>query len=232
MTDLLVLAALTRATWPLAASWTPSGSLAQALDHDLTRPGPAPSLRISTAAHKRWDSDVFSARGTAALLVISARILNLPLPELRLELRRLIAQIPPRDDIAWGHTWLTLRRDSSPLFRHEVLQLLDQRFPARYPLRSLCPRSCGSAGAATRRKQSPSASPQNGRRSSQRRSATGAARPRTSRSAGPSQRISFKPPRAWRCRKRGPSSGFLRNGRQIGGDSARWRNACTDAEQI
>lgn len=139
MTDLLVLAALTRATWPLAASWTPSGSLAQALDHDLTRPGPAPSLRISTAAHKRWDSDVFSARGTAALLVISARILNLPLPELRLELRRLIAQIPPRDDIAWGHTWLTLRRDSSPLFRHEVLQLLDQRFPRPLPTQVTLP---------------------------------------------------------------------------------------------
>ncbi|MFC9627612.1 hypothetical protein ACFTXM_49395 [Streptomyces sp. NPDC056930] len=133
MTDFLVLAALVRATWPLTANLAPSESLAQALDHDISRPGPAPSLRISTTAQKRWDSDIFSARGTAALLAISARILNLSLPELRLELGRLIAELPPLDDVAWGHTWLTLRRDSSPLFRHEVLQLLDQRFPRPLP---------------------------------------------------------------------------------------------------
>ncbi|MCG7526923.1 TniQ family protein [Streptomyces sp. OfavH-34-F] len=139
MTDLLVLAALIRATWPLTANLAPSGSLAQALEDDLSRPGPAPSLRISSTAQKRWDSDVFSARGTAALLAISARILNLPLPELRLELGRLIAESPPRDDIAWGHTWLTLRRDSSPLFRHEVLQLLDQRFPRPLPTQVALP---------------------------------------------------------------------------------------------
>ncbi|MYT19820.1 hypothetical protein GTW69_05870 [Streptomyces sp. SID7760] len=133
MTDLFVLAALIRATWPLTAHLAPSPSLARALDHDVGRPGPAPSLRISTTAQKRWDSDVFSARGTAALLAISARILNLSLPELRLELRRVVAEMPPLDDAAWGHTWLNLRRDSSPLFRHEVLQLLDQRFPRPLP---------------------------------------------------------------------------------------------------
>ncbi|WP_129260263.1 hypothetical protein [Streptomyces sp. M3] len=133
MTDLFVVAALIRATWPLTADLAPSPSLARALDHDIGRPGPAPSLRISTTAQKRWDSDVFSARGTAALLAISARILNLPLPELRLELRRVIAAMPALDDAAWGQTWLNLRRDSSPLFRHEVLQLLDQRFPRPLP---------------------------------------------------------------------------------------------------
>ncbi|MEV4874232.1 TniQ family protein [Streptomyces syringium] len=139
MTDLLVLAALIRATWPLTDNLAPSDSLARALDHDLSRPGPAPSLRISTAAQKRWDSDVFSAHGTAAILAIAAQILNLPLPELRLELGRLIAELPPRDNPAWGHTWLTLRRDSSPLFRHEVLQLLDQRFPRPLPTQVALP---------------------------------------------------------------------------------------------
>ncbi|WP_157867720.1 hypothetical protein [Streptomyces prasinus] len=139
MTDLLVLAALIRATWPLTANLAPSGSLAQVLDHDLGRPGPAPSLRISATAQKRWDSDVFSAPGTAALLAIAARILNLPLPELRLELARLIAGLPPLDNPTWGHTWLTLRRDSSPLFRHEVLQLLDQRFPRPLPTQVALP---------------------------------------------------------------------------------------------
>lgn len=139
MTDLLVLAALIRATWPLTDNLAPSDSLARALDHDLSRSGPAPSLRISSTAQKRWDSDVFSARGTAALLAIAARILNLPMPELRLELGRLIAELPPRDDPAWGHTWLTLRRDSSPLFRHEVLELLDQRFPRPLPTQVALP---------------------------------------------------------------------------------------------
>ncbi|MGW0294156.1 TniQ family protein [Streptomyces tuirus] len=139
MTDLFVLAALIRATWPLSTSLAPSGSLAQALDHDLGRPEPAPSLRISTTAQERWDSDVYSARGTAALLAISAQILNLPLPELRLELGRLIAELPPLDNPAWGHTWPTLRRDSSPLFRHEVLQLLNQRFPRPLPTQVALP---------------------------------------------------------------------------------------------
>ncbi len=139
MTDLLVLAALIRATWPLTANLAPSGPLTQALDHDLSRSGPAPSLRLSTTAQTRWDSDVFSARGTAALLAISARILNLPLPELRLELGRLIAELPPREIPAWGHTWLTLRRDSSPLFQHEVFQLLDQRFPRPLPTQVALP---------------------------------------------------------------------------------------------
>ncbi|MEU9190773.1 hypothetical protein AB0D14_41000 [Streptomyces sp. NPDC048484] len=50
MTDLFVLAALIRATWPLTAHLAPSPSLARALDHDIGRPGPAPSLRISTTA--------------------------------------------------------------------------------------------------------------------------------------------------------------------------------------
>ncbi|WP_434600060.1 TniQ family protein [Streptomyces sp. A5-4] len=156
MTDLLVLAALIRATWPLAADLAPSGSLAQALDQDLSRPGPAPSLRSSTAVHTRWDSDVFSARGTAAHLAISARILNLPLPELRQELGRLVAHLPPRDDSAWGHTWLTLRRDSSPLFRHEVLQLLDQRFPQPLPTQVALPGFL----RVRRRNYSPQAIPQ------------------------------------------------------------------------
>ncbi|MBT2390650.1 hypothetical protein J7E87_14760 [Streptomyces sp. ISL-1] len=37
---------------------------------------PAPSLRISTITQARWDSDPFSARGTAALLSIAARTLS------------------------------------------------------------------------------------------------------------------------------------------------------------
>lgn len=139
MTDLLIVAAFIRATWPLTAPQAPSDSLAQALEHDVKRPGPAPSLRLSTISQTRWDSDPFSAQGTAALLAIAARTLNLPMAEFRSELRRLIGQLPAPDEPAWGHTWLTLKRDGSPLFKHEVLKARDQKFPRPLPTQAPLP---------------------------------------------------------------------------------------------
>ncbi|MCZ0984386.1 TniQ family protein [Streptomyces diastatochromogenes] len=133
MTDLFILAAFVRATWPLTAFHAPSKELAQALHEDLKRPGPAPSLRLSTTTGPRWDSDPFSAPGTAALVSIAVHLLALPVPDFRSELRHVVAQLPSRDEAAWGHTWLMLKRDSSPLFQHEVLQALEQRFPRPLP---------------------------------------------------------------------------------------------------
>ncbi|WP_432154990.1 TniQ family protein [Streptomyces tricolor] len=156
MTDLLVMASLIRATWPLMANRAPSDSLARALDRDLKRPGPAPSLRISTIAQPRWDTDPFSARGTAALLAIAARTLSQPMPEFRRELGHLTTQMPPLNEPAWGHTWLTLKRDSSPLFQHEVLHAIEQRFPRPLPADVPLPGFL----QARRRSYSPEAIPQ------------------------------------------------------------------------
>ncbi|MEI7033599.1 TniQ family protein [Streptomyces pratensis] len=139
MSDLLIMATLTRATWPLTAQHASSGALARALGHDLARPGPAPSRRLSTNTTARWDSEPFSAQGTAALLEISARILNLPLPEFRTELGQVAARLPEREETAWGHTWLALKRDSSPLFRHELHEALNQRFPRLLPTQAPLP---------------------------------------------------------------------------------------------
>lgn len=133
MADVLVLAAIVRATWPMTAHQTPSQALAQALDDDLKRPGPSSAQRLSSNDTTHWDSDPFSAQGTATLLAISASILNLPVTELRRELGQLIAEVPPRNEPAWGRTWSMLERDCSPLFRHETIQAINKRFPRPRP---------------------------------------------------------------------------------------------------
>ncbi|MEU5231686.1 hypothetical protein AB0G82_20740 [Streptomyces anulatus] len=140
MSDLLIMTTLTRATWPLTAHHASNDVLARALDQDLERPGPAPSLRLSANAAVRWDSEPFTAPGTAALLEISAKILNLPVPDFRTELGCVVSRLPEREETAWGHTWLTLKRDSSPLFRHELHQALNQRFPRPLPTQAPLPR--------------------------------------------------------------------------------------------
>ncbi|MFD5728454.1 TniQ family protein [Streptomyces sp. NPDC058368] len=156
MSDLLIMATLTRATWPLTAHHTSNNALARALDQDLERPGPAPSLRLSAKTAVRWDSEPFSAPGTAALLEISAKILNLPVLEFRTELGHIVARLPEREETAWGHTWLALKRDSSPLFKHELHQALNQRFPRPFPTQAATP----SPLLASKRRCRPEAIPQ------------------------------------------------------------------------
>ncbi|WP_411138439.1 TniQ family protein [Streptomyces sp. C10] len=153
MTDLLILAAFIRVTWPLMAHQAPSESLAQSLDYDLKRPGPSPALRLSSTTEARWDGDPFSAHGTAALLGISARILNLPIADFRSELNHVIAQLPARDEPAWGRTWLMLKRDSSPLFKHEVVQALHKQFPRPLPTQAPSHEYSLHANAATHQRR-------------------------------------------------------------------------------
>jgi hypothetical protein len=138
--DLRVMASIVNATWPHRADATdlPDVLMAALDEHNAVQQRAAESVggkppHRASRHPSLWSTEPRSTAATAALLALADARLQYPVHQMRQTQISLLEHAPETSDRRWGVTWVTLKRDASPLFRHEIDNAFSRRFPARHP---------------------------------------------------------------------------------------------------